>query len=116
MDPKDMNDPAQPAARGSSRAEAAERQAPGSRAARRRMATGDEPYGVDPQEEPAHAPDEERTGAIADRARGERALFDREDADPDADLARDDAEEPLTGDAPPTSDEVEVRRRNRGKR
>ncbi len=113
MDPKDINDPGnrRPAVPPEQKQQNVKRQVPAQPSP---DGAGDEPYGIDPQEEPAHEPDEERTGAIADRARGERALFDREDADPDADLSRDDAEEPLTRDAPAASDEVEVRRRDRG--
>ena len=110
MDPKDMDDPRnrRPAVPPEEKQVNIKRQVPG-----KPLADGgtEEPYAVDPQEEPAHAPDEERTGAVADRARGERAMFDREDANPDEDLAREDAEEALTRDEPPAADEVEVRHR-----
>lgn len=109
MDPKDMIDPRnrRPAVPPEQKQQNARRQVP---ARSPPGDEGDDPYSVDPQEEPAHQPDEERTGAIADRARGERALFDREDADPDAELSSEDGDEPLTDEAPPAADEVEVRR------
>ncbi|MDB5569380.1 MAG: hypothetical protein JWN93_563 [Hyphomicrobiales bacterium] len=48
---------------------------------------------IDPQDEPAHAPDEKDVGPVADRARGEQALWDRQDADPEGEEdADDDAE------------------------
>ena len=112
MEPKDLDDPRnrRPAVPPEEKQVNVRRQVP---ARGLSDGGGDEPYEVDPQQEPAHAPDEERTGAVADRARGERALFDREDANPDEDLAREDAEEALTRDEPPAEDEVEVRRRGR---
>ena len=70
---------------------------------------GDEDaYSIDPRDEPA--PAEEGVGSIADRARGERGLFDREDGDPDETLSRENTEESSTLDEPPASDEVEIRR------
>lgn len=110
MDKKDLDDPRnrRPAVPPEEKSVNAKRQVPARPGA---GAGGDEDaYSIDPQEEPAHQPEEERTGAISDRARGERALFDREDApDPDAD-ASEDGEERLTRSEPPAVDEVEVRR------
>lgn len=62
---------------------------------------GDNPYEVDPQQEPTLAPDEADVGPIADRARGEPGLWDHQRLDPDADP---DAE-------PETGDDVETRRK-----
>lgn len=108
MDPKEKDDPRnrRPAVPPEEKQVNVKRQVAGKPAA---DGGADDQYSIDPQDEPAHAPDEKRTGAVADRARGERAMFDREDANPDEDLASEDAEESLTRDEPPAADEVEVR-------
>ncbi|HEY8579145.1 MAG TPA: hypothetical protein VIL72_04610, partial [Beijerinckiaceae bacterium] len=59
----------------------------------------DDAYAIDPTEPTGHAPDEQDVGPVADRARGEPALWDKQVIDPDADPD----EEPEDGDG------VEVR-------
>lgn len=107
MEPKDMDDPRnrRPAVPAEEKWVNVKRQVP-----HRPSADDDgdeEAYAIDPQDEPPRAPDVERTGAIADRARGERALFDREDEN----SSSEDAEESLTREELPAQDEVEINRK-----
>jgi len=108
MDPKDLDDPGdrRPAVPPEQKRANVKRQVPAHGLS---DGGGDEPYRVDPQEEAPNAPDLDRTGPVADRAREAPALWDRQRQDED-ETGREGSPEGEVDDAALGPDDVEIRR------